>query len=624
MLVPNNHMLLQNTPIRKKLMAVILITSGTVLGLMSVTFAVYEFLTFRQAIVREVSILGEIIATNCSAALAFDDAGEASEILSALKAEPHIVSATLYDTAGNLFSSYPPGLAAEALPPMLEKEKSYKFDDQYLSVLQPVAQGDKHLGLLYLKSNTTAIYERLELYGITAVLVILISFLLAYILSKSLQETISKPIISLSETAKFISQRKDYAVRAKKWGEDELGLLTDAFNQMLVQIENQTIELRESEERIRAIINSALSAVVVMNAQGIIIDWNTRAEKMFGWTKSDAIGKELADTIIPQDLRNAHRRGLQHFLTTGKGSVINQFIEINALHHDGTQFPVELSISVLKSSDSTTFCGFITDITERKRAEEEVKLFNQKLEQMVQERTTELEIANKELESFSYSVSHDLRAPLRSIHGYINIFAEEYSTQFDDEARRLVSIITNNAQKMGRLIDDLLAFSQLGRKELIKTEASMSGVVNGICDEYKRTESDRKINFIIHELPSAIVDITSIRQVWINLISNAVKYTRHKEHVRIEIDSYEEPGIKVYFVKDNGAGFDMLYYNKLFGVFQRLHSQKDFEGTGVGLAIVQRIISKHGGKVWAEATPNEGATFFFSIPSNESRSPEDV
>lgn len=617
-------MLLQNTPIRKKLMAVILITSGTVLGLMSVTFAVYEFLTFRQAIVREVSILGEIIATNCSAALAFDDAGEASEILSALKAEPHIVSATLYDTAGNLFSSYPPGLAAEALPPMLEKEKSYKFDDQYLSVLQPVAQGDKHLGLLYLKSNTTAIYERLELYGITAVLVILISFLLAYILSKSLQETISKPIISLSETAKFISQRKDYAVRAKKWGEDELGLLTDAFNQMLVQIENQTIELRESEERIRAIINSALSAVVVMNAQGIIIDWNTRAEKMFGWTKSDAIGKELADTIIPQDLRNAHRRGLQHFLTTGKGSVINQFIEINALHHDGTQFPVELSISVLKSSDSTTFCGFITDITERKRAEEEVKLFNQKLEQMVQERTTELEIANKELESFSYSVSHDLRAPLRSIHGYINIFAEEYSTQFDDEARRLVSIITNNAQKMGRLIDDLLAFSQLGRKELIKTEASMSGVVNGICDEYKRTESDRKINFIIHELPSAIVDITSIRQVWINLISNAVKYTRHKEHVRIEIDSYEEPGIKVYFVKDNGAGFDMLYYNKLFGVFQRLHSQKDFEGTGVGLAIVQRIISKHGGKVWAEATPNEGATFFFSIPSNESRSPEDV
>jgi len=356
-----------------------------------------------------------------------------------------------------------------------------------------------------------------------------------------------------------------------------------------------------------------LTAVIVMDADGIITDWNFRAEKMFGWTRSEALNQELAEIIIPQNLRGSHRAGLKHFLATGERKVINQFIEINALHRDGTEFPVELSISQLKSNDTITFCGFITDITERKRAEEEIKRFNQKLEQMVLERTQELEIVNKELESFSYSISHDLRAPLRAIHGYMNIFSEEYSEKFDDEAKRLTSIIMNNTQKMGRLIDDLLAFSQLGRKELIRTHTSMTQMVLSICDEHKRLDESRDIRFVVQDLPFALVDTVTIRQVWINLISNAVKYTRHKESTVIEIGSDEQADQQIYYVKDNGAGFDMLYYDKLFGVFQRLHSQKEFEGTGVGLAIVQRIIAKHGGKVWAEAKPNGGATFYFTL-----------
>jgi len=275
-----------------------------------------------------------------------------------------------------------------------------------------------------------------------------------------------------------------------------------------------------------------------------------------------------------------------------------------------------LSISMLRTNDTMTFCGFITDITERKRAEEEIRLFNQKLEKMVLERTEELEMVNKELESFSYSVSHDLRAPLRAIHGYVNIFADEYANKFDDEAKRLTNIILNNTKKMGRLIDDLLAFSQLGRKELVKAETSMDNMVGNICDEQKMAEGHRNIEFIIQKLPTANVDAVTIRQVWINLISNAVKYTRHKDKVTIEIGSEERGDLQVYYVKDNGAGFDMTYYNKLFGVFQRLHSQKEFEGTGVGLAIVQRVVTKHGGKVWAEAKPDEGATFYFTLKRN--------
>lgn len=605
-------MKLKDTPIQQKLIRVIMLISGAVLLLTCTAFFAYEFFTFRQATMHQLSTLGEIIATNSTAALAFDDRESASEILSALKADRYVEAASLYDKEGNLFSTYPADLPSEAFP-LHPKKVGYLFESSHLSGFQPVVQGDNRLGTLYLKSNMKAMYERLQLYAGIVLLVMAISFLSAYLLSKRLQQTISKPILALAETAKAISKNQDYSVRAKKWGEDEMGLLTDAFNQMLVQIHKQNQDLSESEERIRAVLNSTLTAVIVMNANGVITDWNSRAEKMFGWTHEEALGQELAGTIIPNNFREAHRRGLKEFFVTGNGPVINQFIEISALHRDGREFPVELSISMLKTNDNITFCGFITDITERKRAEEEIKLFSQKLEKMVLERTQELEMVNKELESFSYSVSHDLRAPLRAIHGYMNIFAEEYANRFDDEAKRLTNIILNNSKKMGRLIDDLLAFSQLGRKELVKAETSMNNIVGNICEEQKLIEGQRKIEFIIRELPSAVADPVTIRQVWVNLISNAVKYTRHKDQVRIEIGSEKQGDLQVYYVKDNGAGFDMTYYNKLFGVFQRLHSQKEFEGTGVGLAIVQRVVTKHGGRVWAEAKPDEGATFYFTL-----------
>ena len=410
-----------------------------------------------------------------------------------------------------------------------------------------------------------------------------------------------------------MSRDNDYSVRAKKLSEDEVGSLTDAFNQMLIRIEHQTIQISESEERLRSVLNSAMTAVIVMDIDGKIIDWNARAEKMFGWSREEVLNNDLANTIIPPHMREAHRTGMKTFLATGEAKVLDQLIEMEALHRSGRLFPIELSISKVKTSEVLTFCGFITDITERKRVEEEIKLFNQRLEQMVQERTLELQMVNKELESFSYSVSHDLRAPLRAIHGYMSIFADEYADKFDDEARRLTTIIMNNTQKMGRLIDDLLAFSQLGRKELIRTHASMAQIVESICEEQKRLEEKREIEFVIHDLPYAFVDTVTIRQVWVNLISNAVKYTRHKPKAEIVIGARIENNEQIYFVKDNGAGFDMAYYDKLFGVFQRLHSQKEFEGTGVGLAIIQRIVNRHGGRAWAEAAVNEGATFFFAL-----------
>jgi PAS domain S-box-containing protein len=601
----------KDMPIKTKLMTVILTISGAVLLLTCSAYFIYDYITFRQNTVRQLTILGQVIAANSTAALAFQSQADATEILSAIKAEKHIVAAGLYDVNGNMFSHYPTDLPANEFPAIPGID--YKFEKGYLIGFEAVSQGNKRLGTLYLKSDMGAINERLLLYSTIAIAIIVIAFIMAYFLSDRFQKEISVPIFALAYTAKAISERHDYSVRATKLSDDELGELTDAFNQMLSRIQQQTIIVSESEARVRAVIDSAMSAVVVIDNGGVITEWNVRAEKMFGYPKEDALGRELADMIIPHKYRDAHRRGIKHYTSTGEGPVLNQLLELSALRSDGTEFPVELSISPVKSGDTTAFCGFITDITERKKAEEEIRSFNQKLEQKVLERTDELQIANKELESFSYSVSHDLRAPLRSIHGYMNIFAEEYSANLDQEGKRLIDVILKNSQKMGQLIDDLLAFSQLGRKELQKGKVGMHDMVSNIWEDLKRAEGNRSIAFKLNDLPVALADHVTIRQVWTNLISNALKYSRGKEQAIIEVGAEDKSDETIYFVRDNGAGFDMKYYDKLFGVFQRLHSYHEFEGTGVGLAIVHRIVSKHGGKIWAEAKLNEGAAFYFSL-----------
>ncbi|MDP4285314.1 MAG: ATP-binding protein [Bacteroidota bacterium] len=247
------------------------------------------------------------------------------------------------------------------------------------------------------------------------------------------------------------------------------------------------------------------------------------------------------------------------------------------------------------------------------KAEIVIKKLNMGLEKKVMERTAELESANKELESFSYSVSHDLRAPLRAVNGYAQILNEDYGTQLEPEAGRITKNIMTNAKKMGQLIDGLLTFSQLGRKKLVKKIVLMQDMVSHLCNEIKDKENNSNIQFQINELQPSKCNIIAIEQVWVNLISNAVKYSGGKEKPIIEIGSEIKGDEIIYHIKDNGAGFDMRYADKLFGIFQRLHSDEEFEGTGVGLAIVKRLVTKHGGRVWAEGKLNEGAAFYFTL-----------
>jgi PAS domain S-box-containing protein len=375
--------------------------------------------------------------------------------------------------------------------------------------------------------------------------------------------------------------------------------------------------LRQSEERSRSIIQSAHDAFISIDIEGRITEWNLQAESMFGWPRPEALGRFLHETIIPEKYRGAHLQGIKHLKATGEGPVLNQTLELPALRRNGEEFLVEIVIWPLKRGNETTFHAFIRDITARKEAEKRIQNLNGELKQ----RADLLETANNELEAFSYSVSHDLRAPLRHIHGFVELLQKAPAIQKDEVSLRQMNVIARAAQEMGRLIDDLLAFSRTGRAEMHPVAIDMNEMVKHTIRDLEMECVGRKIVWEIKPLPKVRGDPNLLRLVWMNLLDNALKYTKKREEARIEIGQLAAESNKtvqtetVFYVRDNGVGYDMQYATKLFGVFQRLHRAEDFEGTGIGLANVQRIIHRHGGRVWAEARVDAGATFFFSLPA---------
>ena len=284
-------------------------------------------------------------------------------------------------------------------------------------------------------------------------------------------------------------------------------------------------------------------------------------------------------------------------------------VELHGLSKDGQEFPIELALSSWKVGADTCYSGIIRDITVRQQAAEAIRALNDTLE----ERVIELNAANQELAAFSYSVAHDLRAPLRAIHSYSHILLEDYAPDLDTEARGYLQRVSTNALRMGQLIDDLLAFAQLSQQPLRKQQVAPAALVHEALDDLRPAYEHQQVDFSIGDLPVCLADPALLKQVWANLLENAFKFTRERPVARIQVGSHEHEGKHVYFVRDNGVGFDMQYADKLFGVFQRLHRAVDYEGTGVGLALAQRIIQRHGGRIWAEAIVDQGATFSFTL-----------
>lgn len=486
---------------------------------------------------------------------------------------------------------------------------------------------------------------------------------LGTILGYFLQRALTRPLSALAETAARVHITGDYSARAPVTSTDEIGRLAETFNEMLAGIATRDRQIAENAVFISTVLESAGLAVISTAIDGTIRTFNAAAEKMLGMSRDDMIDR-LSPAVFHDPLEMS-RRASEASIQAGRviPPDFRLFVELTRqgtsalewtyIRKDATRIPVFLVLSALRtaSGELLGYCGIATDLTERKRAEDEIRRLNVELEARVRQRTAELHqrvadverlnkellaseamadqaaarlqesnanllVANQELEAFSYSVSHDLRAPLRNISGFITMLRSRLAARSDGETTRYLDIISSESVRMGALIDDLLTFSRIGRSEMKMEPVDLGAIAEEVRRELEPETRGRAIEWRIQSLPTALGDRTLLRQVVANLVGNAVKFTRLRSPAVIEIGTQsaaEGDHTVTYFVRDNGAGFNPQYVSKLFRVFQRLHNSREFEGTGIGLANVKRIVTRHRGRVWAEGAPDAGATFFFTL-----------
>ena len=368
--------------------------------------------------------------------------------------------------------------------------------------------------------------------------------------------------------------------------------------------------LNASEAMYRTIFENTGTATFVDENDTTIYLTNTQFQRLSGYPKEEVEGKKSwTEFIVKEDLEKVLQ---YHHLRRIDPQAAPKNYELKFVDRNGDVKDILITVDIVPGTQKSVLS--ILDITKLKRVEREVRQLNEELEKRVRDRTAQLEAANKELEAFSYSVSHDLRTPLISIQAFSRLLVEKYGVHLDDKGQEFLSAIQKSTKQMDQLINDLLALSRPKSQEFKVTEIDIGSLAKAVFDELKAITPNRKLELSINNPPSGMGDPSLMREVVLNLLSNAIKFTGKRDTAHIEVGGFTGNGENIYYVRDNGVGFEMADAEKLFGVFQRLHSPDEYEGTGVGLAIVQRIITRHGGRVWAEGKVDEGATFYFTLP----------
>jgi PAS domain S-box-containing protein len=458
---------------------------------------------------------------------------------------------------------------------------------------------------------------------VVGALVILAS-IVALFLARYLQSIISNPVLKLAAITKDISKKGDYNLDVKKETEDEIGELYASFNDMLSQIRARQMARdaeeklrRETEAQVRLLLESTAEAIYGVDETGKCTFVNPACLRILGYSDNNQFLNINPHTMLHQsqdgDGKTPFERSrIYQVIQTGEGLHVDNEKMYKC---DGSMFYAEYWIYPIKSENQIVgaVVTFI-DISDRKKVEKQLKNYQEHLEDIVEHRTEEIKLAYKELEAFSYSVSHDLRAPLRAIDGFSQVLAEDYESKLDEMGKDYLHRVRQAAQKMSQLIDDLLTLSRAMRADMSRQEIDLGNEAMDVISELKQTEPGRIVYFDVQNDIKASGDPALLRVVIQNLLGNAWKYTSKQEDAHIKFGYKQDNGEIVYYIEDDGAGFDMQFVDKLFHAFQRLHQPEEFPGTGIGLATVQRIITRHGGRIWADSTPQKGATFYFTLP----------
>jgi PAS domain S-box-containing protein len=601
---------LRDIPIKQKLMVLIMATTTAALLLAGIGIVAADSLLFRSYLKRDLSALARMVADNSTAALAFNDPRSAAETLAALRAKPHLVAACIYRADGTMLAKYSRPDSRLGCPPV-DLQDELRFTNTGLIVSRGIFLSGRRTGTLSLLYDLDEVSERMQLYGATVLVVLLFSSVIAFLLSSKLRGVIATPISRLVRATTSVSETGDYSVRAQKLSGDELGVLVDRFNEMLAGIQSRDSHLRmvlaereealrdaeKARERFRFMAESMPQKIFTATPSGARDYFNRQWTEFtglpfeqienWGWTQSIHPDDVEADVRSwRQSIETGEPFHFQHRLRRADGAYRWHLTRAHAMRDE--------------QGNISMWIGSNTDIHEQKEREEELRM------------------ANEDLQQFAYSASHDLQEPIRNVAVYSEIVAKRYYNLLDADGRQFLGFLTEGGRRMVTLINDLLAYTRAGvvddKTAAVDSSVALQLALSSLAEAVRENGAS-----VTHDpLPQVYMGESHLQQLFQNLIGNALKY-RKEDPPQIHISAVDQGTAWRFSVHDNGIGIDPTYKEKIFGVFKRLHRDQKYSGTGIGLAICQRVVERYGGRIWVESSPGQGATFYFTVPEHAPR-----
>jgi PAS domain S-box-containing protein len=599
-----------------------LFVSTSVLLLTGIILISYEFTSSRHSTAQSLSTLAQTIAANSTAALVFKDDKVASEILSGLKSDPDILGACLFDAEGELFASYKPQGSPLAMPERPGAEE-IRFSGSRMSLFEPVTQGSARVGTLYVEQHLSGMYRRLSIYAGVVIFVLAIATGVAFILSRFFQRQITDPILVLAEAARHISEHKDFSVRAPGGAEGEVALLTDAFNNMVSEVQSHQRKLsdelaarqraeaalRHSEQELRFVTDHTSVLIAHVDRECRLRFANKPYAERFGGGPETLRGRHISEVVGEEGY-----------------SRIEPFMR-RALEGEKVQFEIRIPFKSLgerwmlvdyvpeRSRDGVVpgFVAVIQDVTDRREMQEALREAHQKLEKTVESRTAQLRETVGELEAFSYSISHDMRGPLRAITAYCSVLIEDMANQLPEEAIPYIKRMQSASKRLDQLITDVLAYSRAARTEQKLERINVESLVHEIIQHHPNLQAPAAQIEIRGSLPEVLGQQASLAQCISNLLTNAVKFVAPGVQPSVVVRPESLDGEVRLWFEDNGIGIQPKDVDRIFRIFERVHSQHAFEGTGIGLAIVKKAIERMGGKVGVHSELGKGSQFWIQL-----------